>query len=116
MAPIGPALSYRKMFWNSFGCGACSHLNSAFGFLTFVITWSNFLLSPPSAWADTTQTRIDFREVALIGKAASARKLSKRNPGVTQQGMCLINPTSEQPLVGRKTGRLPKRASEMTDR
>ncbi len=33
---------------------------------------SNCLLSPPSAWGDTTQTRIGLREVALIGKTAGA--------------------------------------------
>src|SRR5271156_6996971 len=36
-----------------------------------------FQLSPPNAGADPAQTRIDFREVALIGKAASARNLGK---------------------------------------
>ncbi len=57
------------------------------------------MLSPPGARADVTQTRIDFREVALIGEAASARNISKRKPGVAQQIMRQVNPVPQEPLV-----------------
>ena len=74
------------------------------------------MLSPPSAWGDTTQARIGFREVALIGKAARARNLGKRKPAAAQQCMCFLDPALEPPLVRREAGRMPKRASEMTGR
>ena len=77
---------------------------------------SNCLLSPPSAWGDTTQTRIGLREVALIGKAAGACNFGKRKPTVAQYSMRLINPMLEQPLVRRQTRRTPERASEMPGR
>src|ERR1700733_1648297 len=60
-----------------------------------------FQLSPPNARADPAQTRIDFCEVALIGKAASAWDVRKRKLALAQKFMCFINSSPKQPLVWR---------------